>query len=96
MNILITGIAGPFWVVDWQIGLLTINILFSMFMDHMISPAAMIQNINSKVKFYKIDLVNNSVHDIFKKHQFDYVLHFAAYAAEGLSDFIEHIITIII
>jgi UDP-glucose 4-epimerase len=45
------------------------------------------ENINKKVKFYKDD-INHTCESIFKKHKPDYVFHFAAYAAEGLSPFI--------
>ncbi len=46
-------------------------------------------NVNAKAKFIKgsindVDLINN----LFKEHQFTYVFHLAAYAAEGLSHFI--------
>ena len=37
---------------------------------------------------FKKDLVKDSLEDIFEQHQPDYVFHFAAYAAEGLSPFI--------
>ena len=86
MNVLITGVAGLIGsrLADWIINNKTnINVIG---IDDL--SGGYIQNINSKVKFYKIDLVNNSVADIFKKHAFDYVFHFAAYAAEGLSPFI--------
>jgi UDP-glucose 4-epimerase len=46
-------------------------------------------NINEKINFYKEDLLHfNKIEDIFKEHTFDYIIHFAAYAAEGLSPFI--------
>jgi UDP-glucose 4-epimerase len=35
-----------------------------------------------------MDLVNDSIENIFENHNIDYVFHFAAYAAEGLSPFI--------
>jgi len=38
--------------------------------------------------FYNINCTDDKLDDIFKKHNFDYVYHFAAYAAEGLSPFI--------
>ncbi len=42
-------------------------------------------------RFYNIDLVDStSLNRIFKKHKPDYVYHFAAYAAEGLSPFIRN------
>ena len=47
-----------------------------------------VENINSGVKFYKLDLTRDSISDLFQKHDIDYVFHFAAYAAEGLSPFI--------
>ena len=47
------------------------------------------ENINlDKVVFYQRDLSTDKITDIFDKHQFEYVFHFAAYAAEGLSPFI--------
>jgi len=49
-----------------------------------------LENVNSKVNFKKINLVNQQteVNSCFEEHKFDYVFHFAAYAAEGLSPFI--------
>jgi UDP-glucose 4-epimerase len=46
------------------------------------------ENINSKVELWEMNLVNGNVEECFERHQFDYVYHFAAYAAEGLSPFI--------
>ena len=48
------------------------------------------ENINPKVKFIRLDLVSNTdeIAQYFKDESFDYVFHFAAYAAEGLSPFI--------
>ena len=46
------------------------------------------ENINSKVDFYNCDLVDDNINEIFKRNKIDYVYHFAAYAAEGLSPFI--------
>ena len=46
------------------------------------------ENINPKVKFWQMDLVNGPINEIFEVHKIDYVYHFAAYAAEGLSPFI--------
>jgi UDP-glucose 4-epimerase len=45
-------------------------------------------NINPKVKFYNVDLAQGDLKQIFEIHKPDYVFHFAAYAAEGLSPFI--------
>ncbi len=46
------------------------------------------ENINPKVKFWQMDLVNHPIENCFEQHKPDYVFHFAAYAAEGLSPFI--------
>lgn len=46
------------------------------------------ENLNDKVKFYRMNLVTDNIGVIFEHHKFDYVYHFAAYAAEGLSPFI--------
>ena len=46
------------------------------------------ENVNSKVELWEMNLVNGNVEECFERHQFDYVYHFAAYAAEGLSPFI--------
>ena len=86
MNILITGVAGLLGsrLADWiienkpEVNVIGIDNLSGGYID----------NVNSKVIFYKLDLVSNSLFEIFKKYKFDYVFHFAAYAAEGLSPFI--------
>lgn len=42
-------------------------------------------------KFYKLNLIEKRrLEEIFKKHKPDYIYHFAAYAAEGLSPFIRN------
>jgi UDP-glucose 4-epimerase len=46
------------------------------------------ENINPKVEFWQMDLVNHPIENCFEVNKFDYVYHFAAYAAEGLSPFI--------
>ena len=48
------------------------------------------ENINPKVDFWEVNLINpnHKIDECFKINQFDYVFHFAAYAAEGLSPFI--------
>ena len=50
------------------------------------------ENLSKDLKnFYPIDLVDQEqVSKIFKKEKPDYVVHFAAYAAEGLSPFIKN------
>ena len=46
------------------------------------------ENVNPKVKFWQMDLTEHPIENIFEAHNIDYVFHFAAYAAEGLSPFI--------
>jgi UDP-glucose 4-epimerase len=47
-----------------------------------------IENVNPKVKLYNKNLVTDNISQCFELNKFDYVYHFAAYAAEGLSPFI--------
>jgi UDP-glucose 4-epimerase len=46
------------------------------------------ENVNPKVNFWQMDLVTHPIENCFQHHKPDYVFHFAAYAAEGLSPFI--------
>jgi len=46
------------------------------------------ENINPKINFWQMNLVDHPIENCFQNHKFDYVFHFAAYAAEGLSPFI--------
>jgi UDP-glucose 4-epimerase len=46
------------------------------------------ENVSPKVELWEMNLVNGNIQECFERHQFDYVYHFAAYAAEGLSPFI--------
>ena len=86
-NILITGVAGLLGsrLADWIINekgdeynVIGVDDLSGGFKE----------NINSNIKFYKLDLVNDPISKVFNKHKIYYVYHFAAYAAEGLSPFI--------
>jgi len=87
MNVLITGVAGLLGsrLADW---LIENNKATVYGIDDL--SGGFIENINPKINFYKINLVTNSekLEYIFKEHNFDYIFHFAAYAAEGLSPFI--------
>jgi len=47
-----------------------------------------IENVNSKVELWQMNLINGNISECFERHNFDYVYHLAAYAAEGLSPFI--------
>ncbi|MDC6464863.1 NAD-dependent epimerase/dehydratase family protein [bacterium] len=46
------------------------------------------ENVNPKVNFWQMDLASHPIENCFEVHKPDYVFHFAAYAAEGLSPFI--------
>lgn len=84
--IVITGVAGLLgsrlakWIVenrtDYQV--IGIDNLSGGYEEH----------IDSRVIFYKADLATDDLNRIFSSHQVEYVYHFSAYAAEGLSPFI--------
>ncbi len=87
MNILITGVAGLIGsrLADWIIenhpehNIIGIDDLSGGYEE----------NINPKVTFREINCTNSVlIEQMFEKYNFDYVYHFAAYAAEGLSPFI--------
>jgi UDP-glucose 4-epimerase len=46
------------------------------------------ENIHPQIEFYQMDLNDTKLDQVFEHHQPNYVFHFAAYAAEGLSPFI--------
>ena len=86
-NILITGVAGLLGsrLADWIIEnkgdeyqVIGIDDLSGGFKE----------NLHPDVEFYAHDLVTGDLDQIFKDNKIDYVYHFAAYAAEGLSPFI--------
>jgi len=86
MTILITGVAGLLgsrlsdWIIENypEVQIIGIDNLSSGWKD----------NINDNIIFYMLDLSQNSIEKCFIRHNIDYVYHFAAYAAEGLSPFI--------
>ena len=90
MNILITGVAGLLGsrFADY----ITQNTPHTVIGVDDLS-GGYVDNVNSDVIFYSQNLSidkesNQKLHDIFEEHRPDYVYHFAAYAAEGLSPFI--------
>ncbi len=85
MNILITGVAGLLGsrLADWIIEKKNYKVIG---IDNL--SGGYIENINSKVIFYNLDLTKDSISKIFTEHKIQFVFHFAAYAAEGLSPFI--------
>ena len=84
--ILITGVAGFIgsrfadWLIENQpeYKIIGIDNLFGGY----------IENVHKDVVFHNLDLSKDSISDIFDKYDIEYVYHFAAYAAEGLSPFI--------
>jgi UDP-glucose 4-epimerase len=87
MKVLITGVAGLLGsrLADW---IIQNNKAQVYGIDDL--SGGYIENVHKKVKFYKINLATdkNKIEKLFEKNKFDYVFHFAAYAAEGLSPFI--------
>ena len=85
-NVVITGVAGLLgsrladWIIENQPEFQVIGI------DDL--SGGFKENVNPAVKFYAHDLVTGDINQIFKDNKIDYVFHFAAYAAEGLSPFI--------
>jgi UDP-glucose 4-epimerase len=87
MKVLITGVAGLLGsrLADW---IIENNKATVYGVDDL--SGGYIENIHPQVHFIKHNLTsdNKKMERLFKKHNFDYVFHFAAYAAEGLSPFI--------
>ena len=85
-KILITGVAGLIGsrLADWIIE--TESDIHVVGMDDL--SGGYEENINPKVEFWNMNLVEHPIENCFEVHKFDYVFHFAAYAAEGLSPFI--------
>ena len=84
--ILITGVAGLIgsrfadYIIEYhpEYKVIGIDNLFGGYID----------NVNPNVIFYNLDIAYNDLSDIFNEYNIEYVYHFAAYAAEGLSPFI--------
>jgi UDP-glucose 4-epimerase len=86
MNILITGVAGLLGsrLADWIVE--NVPDAYVVGMDDL--SGGYRENVNKKVHFWQMDLINHPIENCFETQKFDYVFHFAAYAAEGLSPFI--------
>jgi UDP-glucose 4-epimerase len=86
VNVLITGVAGLLgsrladWIIQNKPGVNVIGI------DDL--SGGYVENVNPKVTFYNSNIIGETIKDVFINNQIDYVFHFAAYAAEGLSPFI--------
>jgi len=86
MNILITGVAGLLGsrLADWMLKTSDAKIIG---IDDMSGGYA--ENVDPRVDLHKINLASSDeLEKIFEKNKPQYVFHFAAYAAEGLSPFI--------
>ena len=85
-TVLITGVAGLLgsrladWIIENQPNVKVVGI------DDL--SGGFKENINPKVDFWQMNLVDHPIENCFEVNKFDYVFHFAAYAAEGLSPFI--------
>jgi UDP-glucose 4-epimerase len=86
MKILITGVAGLLGsrLADWIIE----NVPDAEVVGIDDLSGGYRENVNPKVIFWQQNLVEHPIENAFDVHRFDYVFHFAAYAAEGLSPFI--------
>jgi UDP-glucose 4-epimerase len=88
MKILITGVAGLLGsrLADWILENKSEVEVWGI--DDLSGGYA--ENINEKVKWKNLNLVTDTkeISELFETQNFDYVFHFAAYAAEGLSPFI--------
>ena len=86
MKILITGVAGLLGssLADWIIE--NIPNVEVVGIDDL--SGGYRENVNPKVIFWQQNLIEHPIENAFDVHRFDYVFHFAAYAAEGLSPFI--------
>ena len=86
MKVLITGVAGLLGsrLADWLVE--TYPEIEVVGIDDL--SGGYKENINEKVEFWQMNLVTHPIENCFEVHKFDYVFHFAAYAAEGLSPFI--------
>lgn len=84
-NVLITGVAGLLGsrMAEWVLNNTSYSVIG---IDNL--QGGYLENVDVRVKFYKRDLAEDTIDDIFKANDIDYVFHFAAYAAEGLSPFI--------
>jgi UDP-glucose 4-epimerase len=86
MKVLITGVAGLLgsrladWIIENKPEVEVIGV------DDLSGGCK--ENIHPNVHFWQMNLTEHPIENIFESHKIDYVFHFAAYAAEGLSPFI--------
>ncbi|MEO5911286.1 MAG: NAD-dependent epimerase/dehydratase family protein [Pelobium sp.] len=85
-SIIITGVAGLLGsrMADW----LLVNQPDYQLIGVDNLSGGYIDNVSEQVIFHNIDLASANLKPLFEEYDIDYVYHFAAYAAEGLSPFI--------
>jgi len=85
-KVLITGVAGLLGsrLADWLIE--TKDDVIVCGIDDLSGGAR--ENVHPQVLFYEMNLTRHPIEEVFETFKPDYVFHFAAYAAEGLSPFI--------
>lgn len=85
-KVLITGVAGLLgsrladWLIETKEDVIVCGI------DDL--SGGSVENVNPQVLFYQMNLTQHPIEEVFDTFKPDYVFHFAAYAAEGLSPFI--------
>ena len=85
-RVLITGVAGLLgsrladWLIETKEDVVVCGI------DDLSGGYA--ENVHPQVLFYQMNLTEHPIEEVFETFKPDYVFHFAAYAAEGLSPFI--------
>ena len=85
-KVLITGVAGLLGsrLADWLIE--TKDDVIVCGIDDLSGGSR--ENVHPQVLFYEMNLTRHPIEEVFETFKPDYVFHFAAYAAEGLSPFI--------
>ncbi len=86
MKILITGVAGFLGskFADWVVANYPTTEIVGI--DDL--SGGYIENVNSNVTLFQMNIVDDPIENCFSSNQFDYVFHFAAYAPETLSPFV--------
>jgi UDP-glucose 4-epimerase len=86
MRVLITGVAGFLgsrladWIIEHIPNVEVIGI------DNL--SGGYKENLHDLVEFFPVDILDDKISEIFSTYRPDYVFHFAAFAAEGLSPFV--------
>jgi len=86
MRVLITGVAGFLgsrladWIIEHIPDVEVIGI------DNL--SGGYKENLHDLVEFFPVDILDDKVSEVFSTYRPDYVFHFAAFAAEGLSPFV--------